>query len=360
MRSQRIALAVAGALALFGSVLGSVPAASGGARLIYYGWGTPDTQALVTQRATLGRLPFDGSGVAVALDRDAWARGVTNTGNSAGWQVMGPRRFERSTFARAMVDLKGMRDAKWQVFLPIILCSDAARGVTWFDDDRWNVISENVATLAAVGASGGATGFIFDPEHYCQTKIFKGASAEDATSRDTTYAKARQRGREVCLAIRRHLPEPVIIALFGHSSAIKHRSREGAEYELLGPFLDGVIEAMSGNSILVDGFEYSYGFRQRPQFVSGAREIREFGERVTGNRDVFRRRVRGGFGLWIDYGQRLTHWSPSEFASAVADALEVSGSYVWIYAQTVRFFPPDSNAKAYGEAVRRVRAQRGL
>jgi hypothetical protein len=299
--------------------------------------------------------------VVVAIDRDAWARGQTESTNSLSWRVMGTTRFKIEQFERAIEDLRTLRrDVLWQVFLPVILSGDAARGLDWFDDERWRVAIANVEVMAQIAAAGGAKGFLFDPEDYAGVTLLREAPPSNPLRRDALRGKARQRGREAMGAIARHVPDAMIVSLYGHSLVLKHKGSTPREFELVGPFLDGVVETMSGNSIFVDGFEYSYGFKKREQFVAGAREIRELGERVTEVGGAFRRRVRPGFGLWIDFRAQLNHWSPAEFATAVGEALDVSGTCVWIYGHTVRFFPPDVNADTYGRAIRKVRAERGL
>src|SRR6266581_7646529 len=62
-------------------------------KLIYYGWGIPDTQYVRDHWSQMEAMPFDGVGIVVAIDRQAWQRGERSTENELGWQVMGPRAF---------------------------------------------------------------------------------------------------------------------------------------------------------------------------------------------------------------------------------------------------------------------------
>ena len=54
----------------------------------------------------------------------------------------------------------------------------------------------------------------------------------------------------------------------------------------------------------------------------------------------YRRKVKAGFGLWVDYRKQPNYFTPEEFQRAVTSALKVSDGYVWIWSETVGFFPP--------------------
>src|SRR5262249_45070527 len=82
-------------------------------KLIYYGWDVRDTQYVRDRWREMEQMPFDGTGIVVVVDRQAWRRGKTDTGNQLGWLLMGRRAFRIEEFREAIADLKV---AKWRTF----------------------------------------------------------------------------------------------------------------------------------------------------------------------------------------------------------------------------------------------------
>lgn len=99
-----------------------------GKKLIYYGWGVRDTQYVRDHWRQMEEMPFDGVGIVVAINRQAWQRGEVSTGNQLGWQVMGQRLFREEEFREAVADLKA---ARWRAFtdnfLPAALSAVSGR-----------------------------------------------------------------------------------------------------------------------------------------------------------------------------------------------------------------------------------------
>jgi hypothetical protein len=158
------------------------------------------------------------------------------------------------------------------------------------------------------------------------------------------------------------LRDPVILSLFAYTlplSLIRDGRRlEETEYALLPAFLDGLIEAMPLSGQLHDGYEFSYGFKWRRQFVDGRQRILEGGVRLSATADRYRQYIRAGFGLMVDYQDRPDYFTPVELQRSLEYALELSDGYVWLYSQRVGFFPPVGPVRAYlpgiAEAQRRA------
>src|SRR5262249_21431760 len=146
---------------------------TGPKKLIYYGWGIHDTQYVRDSWRQMEEMPFDGTGISVAIDRQAWQKGKTGTDNQLGWQVMGQRSFREEEFRDAITDLK---EAKWtrftDNFLPAAFCTGPARGLNWFDEQWWHIVVNNFTVLAKIAAEGGMKGLILDPEHYSKCDLF--------------------------------------------------------------------------------------------------------------------------------------------------------------------------------------------
>jgi hypothetical protein len=81
------------------------------------------------------QMPFDGTGIIVAIDSQGWQQGRQATDNQLGLQVMGKRLFRIEEFREAIVDLKA---AEWRAFtgnfLPVALSSGHAAQLNWYDN----------------------------------------------------------------------------------------------------------------------------------------------------------------------------------------------------------------------------------
>jgi len=336
----------------------------GAKKLLYYGWGAPDTQYVRDHWRQMEEMPFDGVGIVVAVDRQAWQQGKREGGNQLGWQVMGRRPFKVEEFGEAIADLQA---AQWRTctdnFLPVALSSGSATGLNWFDEERWRTVANNFGVLARIAAEGGAKGLILDPERYGYGLFSYSDQRQQVDKPFGEYADmARRRGREVMTVIATALPEAVLFSLYGYTLPLNelHRSKRlrEADYGLLPAFYDGLLEAMSAGASLVDGYEFAYAFKEQKQFFDGYNQIHQAALILSAVPARYQEKVSAGFGLWLDYQKQLKHFTPEEFRQAVSAAFEVSDRYVWIYTQGPRFFPPSGVAASYIEAM--ASARRGM
>jgi hypothetical protein len=141
------------------------------------------------------------------------------------------------------------------------------------------------------------------------------------------------------------------------------------QYGLLAPFLDGMVEATRGKARLVDGFELSYGYKEKAQFDSGYRTMKEGVLPIVADPEKYRQVVSAAFGLWMDHDWRKKGWDPADvsknsfspeaFGASVRAALERSDEYVWIYTEKPRWWsdagPMRDLPASYAEAVREAR-----
>jgi hypothetical protein len=335
-------------------------------KLIYYGWGIRDTQYVRDHWQEMEQMPFDGTGIIVAVDRQAWKQGKTDASNRLCWQVMGKKAFRNEEFRDAIADLKASRWHRFtDNFLPIALsAAQSASDLHWFDDERWRIVAQNFGVVAHIAAAGGLKGLILDPEDY-NYALFR--YADQRRQADRPFADyvgvARQRGRQVMEAIAAHLPDAVLFSLYAYTLPLRDKERgkslEDTAYSLLPAFYDGLLEVMPARASLVDGYESAYAFKERQQFVDAYRRIRQDAVRLSAVPDLYHNKVRAGFGLWLDYRRQHDYFTPAEFRQAVSTALAISDGYVWIYSQGLSFFPlggvDPSYIDAIGEARRGVR-----
>jgi hypothetical protein len=310
------------------------------------------------------KIPFDGVGIAVAIDRQSWQRGKRDTGNQLAWHVMGRRAFQLEEFRNVIADLKA---AQWQSmtdnFLPVVLsAAQSAAGLNWFDDGRWRTIVNNLGVLARIGAEGRLKGFILDPEHYNYALFSYARQRQQVDKPFQDYVQmARHRGREVMSAVGAVLPDAVLFSLYGYSLPL-HYLRDGksvqeVEYSLLPAFYDGLLEAMPAGMRLVDGYEFAYPFKERRQFLDAYNYIHQRAHTLSAVPDRYREKLKAGFGLWLDYRRQADYFTPEEFQRTVGYALEVSDGYVWIYSHRPQFFPVSGIEASYIDAIAAARRE---
>jgi hypothetical protein len=321
-------------------------------KLIYYGWRSPNTEYVREQWREMEKMPFDGVGIIVAVNRRTWQQGKRETHNQLAWQIMGKKTFRVEDFRDAINDLKA---AKWSKFtdnfLPVILSAEQSTiGLNWFDDARWRTVVNNFEVLARVAAETGVKGLIFDPEHYNYALFDYNEQRGQLAKPIEAYREiARQRGREVARAITNPLPQAVILSLYSYTYPLIHTLPK-TPYNLLPAFYDGLLEALPSGATLVDGFEPSYAYKEARQFAAGYQQIHD-AVKISEVPEHYKKKVKAGFGLWIDYQKKPNHFTGEEFRRAVTSALETSDGYVWIYSETVGFFPPYGLDRSYIEAL---------
>jgi len=293
------------------------------------------------------------------------------------WNLFGPKALKLDDFRPAIADLKA---AKWQRFtdnfLPACICSSGQDfGFHWFDDARWKTILNNWRLLVTIAKEGGCKGIILDPEHYGAYFFHYPSMRERLDKSFAEYqAKVRERGRELMKVTRAIFPDITILMFWAHSYLPIHPTErqkplEQNAYGLLPAFVDGMMEAADERAQFVDLCEFAYGYKRREQFLEAYHSIVHKAMRFSLLPELYRRRIRVGFGLWLDYGGgkrwdvrdfSKNYFSPDEFRQSLQWALEISDGYVWIYSHQPRFFPPSDLPDAYLQAIKEARRSVGM
>lgn len=344
------------------AALGQGPPAK---KLIEFGWDEPNTEFLRRQRAQVERTPFDGCVFHVEV------REAQGPPENFSWLCWGRRQFTRDQLGPAIDDLRSINSTK---FRHNFLRFNVAPGdLDWFDDH--DAVMNNARLAAEVARAGNCAGILLDTEQY-QGKLFDFDKQRDADRRGWSEyaAQAKRRGREVMLAFQQGFPDLTVLLTFGHSLVWKEsdggkKPMEDCKDALLGPFLDGMIEASKGKTRLVDGHEMSYGYRAPAAFIRAHDTIKRDAAALTSDRAAYYRLVSAGFGLWLDYDWpkngwntsevERNHFSPDRFETSLRAAIEQSDEYVWIYTEKPRWWSARGRAidlpPEYVEALRRVR-----
>jgi hypothetical protein len=234
--------------------------------------------------------------------------------------------------------------------------------------------------LVTIAKEGGCKGIILDPEHYGAYFFHYPSMRERLDKPFAEYqAKVRERGRELMKVTRAIFPDITILMFWAHSYLPIHPTErqkplEQNAYGLLPAFVDGMMEAADERAQFVDLCEFAYGYKRREQFLEAYHSIVHKAMRFSLLPELYRRRIRVGFGLWLDNGNAgamqgkrwdvrdfsKNYFSPDEFRQSLQWALEISDGYVWIYSHQPRFFPPSDLPDAYLQAIKEARRSVGM
>ncbi|UCH34191.1 MAG: hypothetical protein JSV65_16880 [Armatimonadota bacterium] len=349
------------AIALLGFISGSCAFGAGigpDRKLIEWGWDQPDTAYLREHIADMERTPFNG----VIFGVRAWTKDGPVYFSHENW---GARRFTAEELRPAMEDMRATRFAR---FTDNFLRLNVTPGnVDWFDP-KFEAVIGNTRLAAKVAAAGRVRGFMFDVEMY-QSPVFtyRGQKYSAEKSFDEYAAQVRARGREFMSAIQGEVEAPVVMLTFGPS--LIHQAPqarlEDIGYGLLPAFVDGMLEAAGPHTVIVDGYEGAYPFRDVAQFSAARRAFAEAGRKFSKRPRLYRERMRLAFGLWMDQGWRSVGWfpddpeknqiSPLEFEYALHRALAETDKYVWVYSEQPNWYTRDKLPPGYVRAVRSAR-----
>jgi arylsulfatase A-like enzyme len=324
-------------------------------KLIEFGADEPNTEFMRANVDRMERLPFDGFVFHPS--------GVNFT-----WEMWGRRRF---TWAELQKSLEDLRATKFHRLTDRFLRVNVTPGdVDWYDDDAWNIVLDNFALAAQIAKAGGAKGFLFDSEQYQGSPFCYREQKHKAKRTFAEYeAKVRARGEQWMRTVNGRFADIKILLTFGYEITRPRKDqkdRSEVDYGLLADFLDGALSVSAKETVFVDAWELSYGFKTQKQFQQAYDATKVKGpEKWTSEPEKFRQQVRVGFGLWLDNDWDIHGWNekdfsknyftPSAFEQSVREALTVSDEYVWIYSGTPRWWTNEKLPPAYVDSLKAAR-----
>jgi hypothetical protein len=329
-------------------------------KLIEWGWDEPDTKFMRANIVQMEQFPFDGLVFHVNGSK----------GGNFTWEIWGGRKFTLGEFSQAIDDLTA---TAFRRFTERFLRVNVTPGkVDWFDDQAWTTVLGNFGVAAQIARQGRCKGFMFDVEQY-DGQLFDYRQQKEKKTFAEYQRQVRQRGKEWVRAVNKEHPAITILLPFGYSIAQprgRAKDRSQVSYGLLADFLDGMLDACSKTTTIVDAWESSYPYKEQRQFEQAYRTIKKKTLDWTGVPDTYRSQVQAGFGIWMDNNWRRNGWnitdfsknhfSPMEFESAVRSALRLSDQYVWIYTEQPRWWTKEKLPEAYVNALASARKNVGL
>ena len=351
-------------------------------KIILIGWDSPTTALFRRDLAKMRDAPADGTTI--------WAQArypkghpkagerVAEVKNGTPFRTAFSREmWRREWFTHAIKDLqtvKGVKTPLTQNFLRI----DANPGdVDWFDDAGWKEIVDHFRIGAWIAKQGGLKGIVFDAEPYTPPFVPFDYKAQSGAAKHTFAeysAKARQRGREVISAIGAEFPDAVLLTMFMNSyladSDIHHGptvTTPGTDaltalnlhnYGLYPAFINGWLDLLPPQMILVDGDEHGYDYNAEEGFFVAAAKIRGEGQELISpeNRAKCRNQVQVSFGIYLDaHDASLRDKNPyvkknatlDQLQRNVAAGLRASDGYIWLWGEQGRFWPEPGELKEW-------------
>ena len=332
-----------------------------GKKIVEYGNDAQNTASVRQHiREYEATLPFDGLVISISA----------KNGETLGWKLFSTEKLDPADFDKAIDDLKACRSKKFTDNFIQTISTPAT--TDWFDP-KWSNVAYNASLFARAAKQGGCKGIMFDAEMYLGRiwgYIMPDGKPRPGHTVEEYRAMARQRGREFITAINKEFPDITVLCLYGMSLPYLQIGGDMAQFDtasymLLAAFYDGMSEAATPKTVIVDGFEFSYGYKTREEFVKARKIILEDSKKVSANPEAFREHVRVGFGLFPDYDVDVpwhpdapdsskNYFTPAGFRAAANYALETSDKYVWVYSSKMHWLdgiPP----KEYVEALRLAR-----
>jgi len=334
-------------------------------KIIYSGWDRPTTEFIKENWENMDKVPLDGFSCRIWIDR----KGPNNKRNWLDWNLGGNIRFSFEQFKEAVEDMKDVKFKNLKdIFLTIQPNCSFSSGLTWFDDTRWDIFLHNVEVITKIAKEIKAVGLIIDWEAYNYELFsyqFNKGKFFDA-SFEEYEKKAFERGSEMIKRINRIFPDIKIYFYYSWDLILdnikKYKDLSIARYGLLFPFLEGMLSSSDERTIFINGYEFSYGYKEEISFKEAKKRVLEEGLKITKYPEKFKKQVKMGYGLWLDYGGKWdtndfenNYFTPEEFENALGYALKYTDEYVWIYSHHARFFNNPNIPEKYLNAFKNVK-----
>ncbi|MCM8806908.1 MAG: beta galactosidase jelly roll domain-containing protein [Candidatus Omnitrophica bacterium] len=335
-------------------------------KIIYSGWDSPTTEFVKENWKEMDKVPIDGFSLRITIDR----KGPIYTGNDLGWNLGGKRKFKFEDFKEAIEDMKDVKFKNLKdIFLTIQPNCGYSEGLTWFDDERWDIFLNNIEVITKIAKEIKAVGLIIDFEAYNYNLFHYPFHKEKYLDKswEEYCEKAFEKGQETIKRINKIYPDIKIYFYYSWELILNEMKKykgdlKNAFYGLLFPYLEGMLSASDRRTIFYNGYELSYGYKNEASFKEAKKMVIEEGIKITKYPDKFKKQVKMGYGLWIDNRSvwdtkdfENNYFTPEEWENSLGYALKYADEYVWIYSQKAKFFTLKNVPEEYLDAFRNVK-----
>jgi hypothetical protein len=333
-------------------------------KVIEYGWDYPAADYIRQNIAEMTKRPFDG--VIFRMN--------------GGTTVLQPTAWTEANFAG---DYENLAAIEWGSFTDNFVVMHAASDQDWFNDEHWSAIEANVRLVARGGKVARCVGVCFDPEPYGTNPWCYRTTAHKAERSFAEYESVvRKRGAQYIRAVETEMPHPKVLsfylfALFAEfckPMPSEERAQKLAEhdYALYPAFLNGMLEAASEGTQMIDGNESAYYYESSAPYFESCRVMTKDARLLVDPalQGKFADVIRSGQALYVDqyFGLRTApvtgHFmSPEDrplwFEHNTYWALRTSDEYVWCYSERMNWWTNEGVPAGAEDALRRARQKIG-
>ena len=311
-------------------------------KIIEFGWDLPRTAFVKQNIEQMEKRPFDG--LVIRL--------------KAGKKVFLHKPYASQEFTEDLQNLKSTNFVKFTDNF-VLMSATTEEGWDWFSDRDWQASEQNIRLFAKVARNDKVAGIFFDPEPYgVNPWIYPNLPIAKEKSFEEYWQQVRKRGIKFMQVLQQELPGVKVFFPFQLSYLSdfldapdpKKRMRQlsTAQYGLLAPFFNGMLDASQPKVRLVDGNENSYYYTKPESFSDSYKLIKEklIAFVAPENRSKYTLQVEVGQALYIDQLFAIRkpiqsllsyHLTPQERAKWLEHntyyALSTSDKYVWCYSE---------------------------
>ena len=316
---------------------------AGEKHFIGHGWDLAKvtTSDMVRNLPELEKLPVDGISITVSKKLpDGKVLFMRN--------VLSDVRWEKRDYTGEVENLKKISSGRLKHNFLLAFFAPRRR-LAWTDDAAWERAAHNVSTFAWIAKTGGLKGVMLDPEDYPKTKQFKLQPGDPAYPE--AAALARKRGAQIMKAMGSEFPDMVVLAFEFLGNHVKLNSEDpkrdvALAGELFVPFINGMLDELPPNAIMVDALENGYNLKAATHdFYKLAWELFQTGAKVIEpeNLTKFYRQYKMGFGLYLDMyvngPDKFFYHAPTSgsrvftLLNNFTEALACADQYCWVYGE---------------------------
>ena len=357
-------------------------------KIIEFGWDIPSPAYLRDHIREMEKRPFDG--VAIRLMEDA-----------GGGNVFDIKKWEQTTLTAREREINALAAVPHSPTLTHnFLTIYGASTMDWFSDSDWKKVIENVRFCAKAAKIGNLKGICWDAEPYGGHNPWRLQDQPDYKKHTFTeyYQQVRKRGAQFMRAMQAECPGLTIFALrllsdFQDGSPfsqhlfnvsddkLRQEILEGAWWALHPAFINGLLDAASPQTTIIDGNEDAYFYTSPMDFFRASHDIHQEALVLVApeNRHKYATQVQAGHavsveythGLWAtaltfpDYlkkqGLELTPQQCLQwFEQNAYYALKTADEYIWCYSEDMSWWTGKNLPTGIEDALRSARRKNML
>ena len=232
--------------------------------------------------------------------------------------------------------------------------SATADGWSWLSDADWAATEQNVAAFAKAAKVAGFKGFAFDPEPYGPNPWLYRPADFGGKNLAQVSSVVKERGRRFMTITQTELPQARLLFLKLMNEIRQHSEdiNSAAEYELLKPFFEGMLEVANAGVQFVDGNEGSYYYTKASDFDGGKAYIlgteslfplelrQKFKNQLSVSHSIYVDGVMNLFASprFIGYYLQNNDERLKLFEHNLFNAARSSDEFVWVYSESINWW----------------------